>query len=102
MRSKLARVAAIACLAFLAAACSKTLKIDQLQTKVASQLDTKLNTTGITVGCPSKEPAKAGATFDCTATLANGDVLTIKVTQTDDKGTVTWLITGASTPTPSP
>lgn len=101
MRSRLARAAAIACLAIFASACTKTLKIDQLQTQLASQLDGKLNTSGISVACPSKVDAKAGNTFDCTATLANGDTLTIKVTQADASGHVTWALTGAATPSPS-
>ena len=102
MRSRLVRAAIVACLALVATGCTKTLKIDELQTQLATQLNSQLNTTGIIVGCPSKVKAETGGTFNCTATLPNGDTVTIRVTQSDDQGHVTWRLVGASSPTPSP
>ncbi len=96
MRSRSARIALVCVLAIAAAACSKSLKIDQLEPQLASQLDTQLKTTGTTVDCPSSVKAEAGATFDCTGTLSNGDTITIRVTQKDDNGNVTWKVVDAS------
>ncbi len=96
MRSRFARTATVLLLAIVAAACSKTLKIDQLEPQLEDQLNTQLQTSGITVSCPSDVKAETGATFDCTGTLPNGDTLTIRVTQKDDNGNVTWKLVDAS------
>ena len=92
MRSRLVRVLAVVCIAAAAAGCSKTLKIDDLETEIASQLDTQLATAGNTVSCPDDVKAEAGATFECTATLSTGDIVTIEVKQTDGEGNVTWTL----------
>jgi hypothetical protein len=97
MRSKIARAAVVLCVAIVATACSKTLKMGDLETTLGSQLNSKLKTTGITVHCPDSVKAEAGGTFECTGTLSNGDTLTIKVTQTDSSGNITWVVVGAST-----
>ena len=97
MRSRIARAAAVLCMAIIATACSKTLKIGDLESQLGDQLNSKLQTTGITVQCPDSVKAKAGGTFECTGTLTTGDTLTLKVTQTDDSGHVTWVVVGAST-----
>ena len=103
MRSRAARVALVFVLAMAAAACSKTLKIDELEPQLAEQLNSQLDTTGITVDCPSDVKAETGATFDCTATLPNGDTITIEVTQRDDNGNVSWKVVDASaSASPSP
>ena len=96
MRSRLARFAAVSLLAMVAAACSKTLKIDQLESQLQSQLNTQLQTSGVTVSCPQDVKAEIGATFDCTGTLPNGDTITIRVTQKDDNGSVSWKVVDAS------
>ena len=101
MRSRSAHVALLLVLAVAAAACSKTLKIDELEPQLANQLNTQLETTGITVDCPSDVKAETGATFECTATLPNGDTITIDVTQKDDNGNVAWKVVDAS-PSASP
>ena len=97
MRSRLGRAAIVLSLALLAAACGKTLKMGDLESTLASQLNAKLSTAGITVQCPESVKAEAGGTFECTGTLTTGDTLTIKVTQTDASGQVTWVVVGAST-----
>ena len=97
MRSRSARTAMVFVLATLAVACTKTLKIDQLEPQLESQLDAQLTTTGVTVSCSSDVKAQTGATFDCTATLPNGDTITIRVTQKDDNGNVSWTVVDAST-----
>ena len=103
MRSRSARVALVLTLAISAAARSKTLKIDELEPQLANQLDTQLETTGVTVDCPSEVKAVAGATFECTATLSNGDTIALEVTQKDDNGNVSWKVVDASaSASPSP
>jgi hypothetical protein len=103
MRSRSARVVLVLTLAIAAAACSKTLKIDQLEPQLANQLDTQLETTGVTVDCPSDVKAEAGATFECTATLSNGDTIVLEVTQKDDNGNVSWKVVDAyASASPSP
>ncbi len=97
MRSTLARAAVVLSIAIIATACNKTLKMGDLETTLGSQLNDKLSTTGITVQCPDSVKAEAGGTFECTGTLTTGDTLTIKVTQTDSSGHVTWVVVGATT-----
>lgn len=43
----------------------------------------------IEVSCPEDVTAKAGHTFECTATDTSGDVRRVSVTQDDNKGNVT-------------
>ena len=92
MRSRLARVLVLVCIAAAATACSKTLKIDDLETEIGHQIDTQLGTAGNTVVCPDDVKAEAGATFACTATLSTGDTVTVEVKQTDGDGNVTWSL----------
>lgn len=105
MLPRLAGLAAVLLLAIVATGCSKRLEIDSLEPQLANQLSSKLQTTGITVDCPTDVKAEAGATFDCTATLTSGDTLTMRVTQKDANGTVTWALAaaaaGSATPSPS-
>jgi hypothetical protein len=93
MSSRLARVLVVVCIAAVAAGCSKTLNIDDLETDLGSQMDTQLGTTGTSVSCPEGDvKAEAGATFECTATFSTGDIVTVEVKQTDAEGHVTWTV----------
>ena len=93
MRSRLARVLVVVCIAAVATGCSKTLKIDDLETEIGSQIDAQLGSTGNTVSCPDDDvKAEAGATFECTATLSTGDTVTVEVKQTDGDGNVIWTL----------
>lgn len=100
MRSRLAVAALL--LAIATAACSKTLDTKGLEPTLARQLEAAYDLTGVTVSCPTGIKAKAGSTFECTAALPQGGTLTLRVTQDDANGKVTWRTVGASTPTPSP
>jgi Domain of unknown function (DUF4333) len=106
MRSRLARLAAIACLATFATGCSillpKHLDTKGLEPQLEQQFDAQYSVTGVTVACPDGIKAEAGGTFQCTATMTNGDTVTLLVTQKDADGQVTWKPVGASTPTPTP
>ena len=81
----------------LAGGCSraKTLDGNGLEETLRPKVEQQLGTQGITVDCPDDEPAQAGATFQCTATSAAGKTMTIEITQTDDKGNVTYKVVGA-------
>lgn len=93
MRSRLARVMVVVFIAAAATGCSKTLNIDSLETDLGSQIDAQLDTTGTSVTCPDDDvKAEAGATFECTATLSTGDIVTVEVKQTDGGGNVTWTL----------
>jgi Domain of unknown function (DUF4333) len=90
MRVRFARVVALAAVAASAAACTKTLDKRGLEAQLATQLP------GLTVHCPDGVKAQAGAVFTCAASDPSGSGFQITVTQTDDKGNVTWTVTGAS------
>jgi hypothetical protein len=105
MRSRLVRIAAVACLASLTTACSllsKHLDTKGLEPQLEQQFDAQFSVTGVRVVCPDGVRAQAGGTFECTATLTSGDTVTLLVTQKDANGQVTWKPVGASTPTLSP
>lgn len=103
MRSRLVRAAVLLCVAIVATGCSKTLDTAELEGQLGTQLDTQLQTTGVTVACPDGIKAKTGGVFDCTATLPTGATVTVRVTQTDRDGNVTWTtVVDASNGSPSP
>ncbi len=97
MRSMFVRAAVLVCVAVAATACSKSLDTGGLETTLASQLNDKLNRTGITVDCPNDIKAESGGQFDCTGTVPSEGTLTVHVTQTDSKGHVTWEVTDVAT-----
>lgn len=47
------------------------------------------------VRCPDEVEAKRGGRFRCVATAKNGDRGSVRVTQRDDQGTVTWKLAGS-------
>jgi Domain of unknown function (DUF4333) len=97
MRSTIVRTAVLLCVAVAAVACSKTLDIGGLETQLANQMNTQLDTTGITVDCPDDIKAETGGEFDCTGTVPDAGTVTIHVKQTDSDGHVTWEVTDATT-----
>lgn len=96
-RSRLARAASLAAVIVLAAACSRPLDIDGLESELKVQVEQELATEGLTVTCPDDVKAEAGSTFTCEASDASDATMVITVTQKDDQGNVTWMVTGAST-----
>jgi hypothetical protein len=101
MRSRSARAAILLFVVVGAVACSKTLDIGGLEAQLGNQLNSQLDTTGITVDCPDDVKAESGDEFDCTGTVSTGETLSIHVKQTDADGHVTWEIVDAGTPSPS-
>jgi hypothetical protein len=96
-RTRLTRATSLTAIALLAAACSRPLDVEGLQSELKAQLEKEFDTTGLTVTCPDSVKAEAGSTFQCQATDATGATVVITVTQTDDQGHVTWKVTDAST-----
>lgn len=84
-------IAALIALGALAAGCKRTVHVEKA-------LLEKLAEHGIqaTVTCPKNQEAKAGATFTCEAVLADGDKLSVLVTQKDDEGNVELAFDGAA------
>lgn len=96
-RSRPARAAALLAIGLLAAACSRTLDMDQVESDLKTQAEQEFGTTGLTVTCPDDVQVEAGATFTCEASDASGATMVLTVTQKDDQGNVRWSVTGAST-----
>jgi hypothetical protein len=90
---RLHRAVAAVVLVIAAASCTKKLDTSGLETTLKGQLEQQLNTTGVTVTCPTDVTVKQGATFICSAMDSTGAKSTIKVTQVDDKGNVKWEVT---------
>lgn len=103
MLARTARVAALAAAVLVAAGCTKTLDTSNLETTLATQLESQLGVSGLTVSCPNNVKVQADAAFQCTATGPAAS-FTVTVTQKDDRGNVTWKVSDVSTsatPTPS-
>jgi hypothetical protein len=92
MSSRTRRIAVVL-LAALAAACSRSLDADGLESQIATELDRNFRGPTWTVVCPDGVKPDAGGTFSCTATGDDGGSLTVRVTQVDDHGAVTWAVT---------
>lgn len=63
---------------------------EQIADEIANQLDV-----ATTVTCPDLVDAGKGLSFTCDVKLDNGNTATVKVTQKDDRGTVTWDVVPA-------
>lgn len=96
-RSRPARAAALIAIGLLAAACSRTLDMDQVEIDLKAQAEKEFGTSGLTVTCPDDVKVEAGATFTCEASDPSGATMVLTVTQKDDQGNVRWSVTGAST-----
>ena len=82
---------ALLTLALGAASCSRSLDKTSLESSIETQLESKGGISDVTVTCPGDIKAQAGGTFTCTA-AAQGETVTLQVTQTDDQGNVTFKI----------
>jgi len=90
MRSTIRWIAVVA-LVMGAAACSRTIDKTSLETSIKTQLEKQPGVTGVTVTCPDNIKAQQGGTFTCTA-VAQGQTVTLQITQTDDQGHVTFKV----------
>ena len=79
-------LAALACAAFLAFGCGKTV-IDDVKTEgaIEQNLETSAGQKVTSVECPSDVEVEAGATFECAVMLAGGkeETATLKVINAD-------------------
>ena len=64
----------------------------EIQDKLSSQVEQAVGSPITSVSCPDDVELKAGETFDCAATLENGDELTVNSEITDDDGNATFNI----------
>jgi uncharacterized protein DUF4333 len=87
---QVARFVVFSLLVFAAVACTKTIDSTSLESSIKSQLATK-GVPGATVTCPDDIKAEKGGTFTCTAS-AQGQTVTLDITQTDDQGHVTFKV----------
>jgi hypothetical protein len=78
----------------LAAACSTTLILDdvELEQVIATQFQEQTGVGLQSVSCPDDTPIEQGNVFQCTAVASDGQSLTIQVTQTDNTGNVNWEV----------
>ncbi len=85
---------AVAAAPVLAAACSTTpvLDDDRLEEVISTQFEQQTGVGLTSISCPDDTPIEQGNTFQCTATAADGQTLTMQVTQTDDAGRVNWEV----------
>ena len=98
MRSSLARLIAVSTLAVVGTSCTKTLDTGGLQATLKQQLEAQLGAKDISVSCPSGLKVQAGGRFQCTVSVPSSAKLTVDVTQTDDKGNVTYERVGLALP----
>ncbi|MGZ8636019.1 MAG: DUF4333 domain-containing protein [Actinomycetota bacterium] len=96
-RSRPARAAALLAIGVLAAACSRTLDMNQVESELKDQAEKEFGTSGLTVTCPDDVKVEAGTSFTCEASDASGATMVLTVTQENDQGKVRWSVTGAST-----
>ncbi len=83
---------ALLVLAASLAACSVSAVLDdsRLQDEIKTGFEQQTGVSAEGVDCPDSQPLQAGATFECTLTTVDGEPLTIRVTQADAQGNITW------------
>lgn len=71
--------------------------MDQVESQLKQQVETDLDTSGLTVTCPDDVKVETGTSFTCEASDPSGATMVVTVTQENDQGRVRWSVTGAST-----
>jgi len=80
-------------LALALVACGTKLDMGKVTKAVSDGINTQLSMPISSVDCSKAPPAvKAGTIFECTATPSVGGRLTVKVTENDDSGNITWEV----------
>ena len=73
------------------AGCGTTLDMTAINKSVSEGITSQLSLDVASTTCPTEaRKAKAGDTFECIVIPKEGGRLTVKVTQSDDKGNVKW------------
>jgi hypothetical protein len=84
---------ACASLTLLSAGCGKTIQMDTVKKSITDGVAEQVGLHAESVACPAEpRDAKANDEFECTVTPKEGGKLTIKVTQKDDQGNITWSV----------
>jgi hypothetical protein len=78
----------------LGAACTVTRNLDteELEQRIAAELQAQVGVTPTSVDCPDDVPAEEGTQFECTATSDDGSTATITAT-VGEGSNVTWEVT---------
>lgn len=92
--SALARRLGLGALALALVACGTKLDVAKVTKAVSDGINAQLAMPIASVDCAQAPPAvKAGTTFDCVATPTVGGRLTVKITENDDAGNISWEVT---------
>jgi hypothetical protein len=84
---------ACASLSLLSAGCSKTIQMETVKKSITDGVAEQVGLHAASVTCPSDpREAKPNDEFECTITPKEGGKLTVKVTQKDDQGNITWSV----------
>lgn len=79
--------------ALAAAGCSTTIQMDTVKKSIADGVTEQVGLHPDSVTCPAEpRQAKANDEFECTVVPKEGGRLTVKVTQKDDQGNITWSV----------
>jgi hypothetical protein len=85
------RLAAVVLALLLALPSCNQLNTSKLEDLVAQDLEESFGASEVVVSCPGVQ-VEAGNEFECSATADDGRTWTVKVTQEDDNGSVTWAV----------
>lgn len=84
---------AVVVLAAGVAGCGTTLDMTAIDKSITEGITSQLSLAVVSTTCPTEaRKAKAGDTFECIVVPKEGGRLTVKVTESDDKGNVKWEI----------
>ena len=86
-----ARWLALVPLLLLGSACTDRIDVPGLETRVAQDLRSQYET-AFSVSCPDDIEVGKGKNFECTARGEDGTTLTLRMTQVDDRASVTYEI----------
>ena len=88
----LVRIGLLLLLVALAAGCSRVLDTPSVEAEIKDQLELQLSGVTVEIECPEDIEAKAGESFECTATSEENNKAKIVVTQTDDDGSIDFRV----------
>jgi hypothetical protein len=91
---RLAILAVVPCVASVLTGCTKTIKEQDLESKIAQNLEGQLKSTRVTVDCPKGNEAKKGNAFTCKA-LIGGRPAVVDVRLLDDSGRFSFFVHSA-------
>jgi hypothetical protein len=80
----------------LAGCGEKRIVAGDLEAKLRSSLDSSAGVGVKSVSCPDDVEVRTGARFACTAVRPNGKRVVVRVTLTNDKGGLTYMVRGRS------